>query len=137
MTGHREQLRIDDLNEQRDPSLPPTHRVKHENPTREAIWRLDILTDAVNQLYARSGHELHGSLKWMLGKTIRERTRLSLLLDEQRAAKATAPKVGQASQAKASTTENGPAQMRPARSPLGTEESTTTDGPTPHESDHP
>jgi hypothetical protein len=73
--------------EDRDPALPPTHRVKFENPTREAIWRLDILTDALNQLRSRRGHDLYGPIGWMLPKVIAERARLADDLDRRRAAK--------------------------------------------------
>jgi hypothetical protein len=51
--------------------------VRSEEATRELIHRLDILTDALNQVRTRSGHRLGGLVRWALPRVIEERNRLS------------------------------------------------------------
>jgi hypothetical protein len=51
--------------------------VRGEEAELELIHRLDLLTDALNQVRIRPGHRLGGAVRWMLAKVIEERCRIA------------------------------------------------------------
>jgi len=51
--------------------------VRGEQAERELVLRLDILTDALNQVRVRRGHQLGGLVRWALPKVIEERCRIA------------------------------------------------------------
>jgi len=51
--------------------------VRGEEAMRETVHRLDVLTDALNQVRVRRGHRLGGLVRWALPKVIEERCRIA------------------------------------------------------------
>ena len=51
--------------------------VRGEDAMRETVYRLDVLTDALNQVRMRRGHRLGGLVRWALPKVIEERCRIA------------------------------------------------------------
>jgi len=65
--------------------LTPTRRVLHEDPVREAIFRLDVLTAALNNVRVCSAQRLDRKVTWMLAQVVADRDRLARELDARRA----------------------------------------------------